>query len=155
MSGLLSLAFCGTVFWSQFGGAGRFDPYSVGPEGTWPSDVLVGLATTCLLIHGAQKSAVASGVVRLLSARPLVAIGTFSYSLYLVHHPVLQLASGVVRHLHLDSVPSFMLFVTVGGGGAVAVAYTFFLAFERPFLVHRKNETAAEVARDAALSPAP
>lgn len=48
---------------------------------------LVGAATACLLIDVSRSSPAA----RLLSRRPLVVLGTFSYSLYLTHAPVVQL----------------------------------------------------------------
>ncbi len=154
LSGLFGLAFVGAVFWAQGGGL-HFDPYSVNGEGQWPTDVIVGLATACLLIHGARRDAHPSPAIRLLSARPLVALGTFSYSLYLIHYPVLQHLRDAAVRLRLGPVPTFVLLVTLGVGAAVAAAYAFFLAFERPFLVRRRGETPAEVARDAALSPAP
>ena len=152
---LFGLAFVIEVLWSQVGSGQRFDPSADRLLNVWQADLIVGLATTCLLIHGAQRGGHASAPVRLLSARRLVALGTFSYSLYLVHHPVLRIVLDALLLLRLGTVTTFLLFVVFGVGVAIAAAYGFFLAFERPFLVRRGQEKPAETARDAALSPAP
>ena len=98
------------------------------------------------------------GLLPLLSWRPLVAVGSFSYSLYLTHFPLLMAIWAWARHIpylagHRHGAEAFLLLVEAPA--CIALAYAFFLAFERPFLTTRKKETPAELARDAALSPAP
>jgi len=71
---------------------------------------------------------------RLLSARALTALGAFSYSLYLIHHPILQIvyvSRPVVMQTPLRSV-GYMF--SVGLLMAIACSYVFFWFFERPFL---------------------
>jgi peptidoglycan/LPS O-acetylase OafA/YrhL len=109
-------------------------------------DACVGALACAALLGLAQGDGPAA---RALSWRPLVAIGTFSYSLYLVHFPLLSALRGLTHWAGRLSVFGLEVPLAVGG------AYLFFLAFERPFLTRRRGETPGEVAQDAALSPAP
>ena len=76
-----------------------------------------------------------SVAARTLSARPLDFVGRFSYSLYLVHVPIVALL--------MFSPPIANPFVKYAAVAGVIVpvtlvaAYLFFLAFERPFLTIR------------------
>ncbi len=91
-----------------------------------------------------------------LSWRPLVAVGTFAYSIYLIHAPLIQV---IWQYLlfPLQPHPLFRLMTlfVVGTPLIVGISYLFFLVGERPFLNTHKRETFAETERDAALSPAP
>ena len=105
---------------------------------------------------GAAASAEANWLNRILSWRPLVFVGTFAYSIYLIHAPLIQvLWQYVFVPLQSRPVPMFLALCFVGTPLIVGVSYLFFLACERPFLNRRKRETMAETERDAALSPAP
>lgn len=93
---------------------------------------------------------------RLLNGRGLVFIGTYAYSIYLVHMPLLVLLwHYAVQPLHLKPLTGDALLVCLGIPVILGAAYLFFLVGERPFLNTRRGETLAETARDAALSPAP
>ena len=63
----------------------------------------------------------------LLQSRPLTFVGAFSYSLYLIHAPML----GLLR-VFMPNV------VFVGLPAALVAGYLFFLAFERPLLGSRR-----------------
>lgn len=115
-------------------------------------DLLAGVGALSLLIAASREGM----LQRLLSWRPLVWAGTFAYSIYLIHAPLLQVVWQYALHpLHLAPVPTFLLLVTIGAATIVGASYLFFLACERPFLSTRRHEPLGEVARDAALSPAP
>ena len=122
----------------------------------WPvftQDILAGVAAFALLLAASQER---GWLQRLLSRRPLVWVGTFSYSVYLLHAPLLQVIWQYLLYpLHLGSIATFSLLVCLGTPLIVGLCYLFFLACERPFLNTRPHETPAETARDAALSPAP
>jgi len=84
----------------------------------------------------AQGTARTSRAIKLLSWRPLVFVGSFAYSLYLTHYPLITYLS-----LAVDRIPQLagmsrhtlpFTFVTVPL--LFASAYLFFLVFERPFL---------------------
>ena len=107
-------------------------------------DVLVGLATTCLIVSCA-RSAHAAGLdsdkrlpltLRLLESRWAISLGAFSYSLYLVHVPLVlklsQWSSG-----HFPPVRAFLVDLA-GIPFVLAAAYLFHLAFERRFTAGRR-----------------
>jgi peptidoglycan/LPS O-acetylase OafA/YrhL len=72
---------------------------------------------------------------RFLSLPPLVKLGTFSYSFYLLHAPVLQILwQFVTEPLGLSYAQTFTALMTVGLAIVLIASYAFFWAFERPFL---------------------
>lgn len=94
----------------------------------------------------------------ILSWRPLVLLGTFSYSVYLLHMPLLSLAHMLFRLRLLHALPEAAKFLLLIGPASLlilAVCFLFYLVFERPFLTSRRKAMLADMARDAALSPAP
>lgn len=100
------------------------------------NDTLVGLATACLLIfcqvcEGLPTSAGRPPILRLLSSRWAVALGGFSYSLYLLNYPLVALVYLATR----DSIasPEACLAVSLGAGVplVLAASYLFHLVFER------------------------
>lgn len=103
----------------------------------WHADYFVGLTTICLLVSIARPGT--NGMRTLLSARPLAFVGTFAYSIYLIHAPLLQVVWQYALHpLHLGAIVTFALLACVGGPLIVGGSYLFFLACERPFLTGRK-----------------
>jgi len=97
----------------------------------WPSDLIVGAAVALLFVT-AGGSAVPL-TARLLSLRPVVTLGTFSYSLYLIHGPMVLVAAALLLRLHAGTALSAVVY------GAliplvVGLAYAFYRVAERPFL---------------------
>ncbi len=72
----------------------------------------------------------------LLSWRPLVRIGTFAYSIYLMHAPILLIFVTLAAHLHSRALAIAAL-VGLGIPAIVGLCFLFFLVFERPFLTSR------------------
>jgi peptidoglycan/LPS O-acetylase OafA/YrhL len=133
----LFIAMALTVYWGVEVSEGRFHYL----------DLPIGIMACALLVDSSRWQP--SALTRFFSIRPLVFIGTFSYSLYLVHAPVLQLLWLYVLHpLGLDLSVMFALLMTAGLAIVLGVAYLFFRAFEAPFL-----GTRARVPAPAALSP--
>jgi peptidoglycan/LPS O-acetylase OafA/YrhL len=62
------------------------------------TDLIWGLAFYCLVIYAGGRSGAGGGW---LDSRPLVALGTISYSVYLIHEPLMRLAGGGLGLLHL------------------------------------------------------
>ncbi len=119
-------------------------------------DSLVGLSTVCLLVTISLRPA--SLVRRGLSYKPMMFVGSFAYSIYLVHAPLLQILwHYIISPLHLTPIHAFFVLELVGVPIIVSIAYLFHLAFERPFMtkpgVKIKTEVQAEAA--AIVNPAP
>jgi peptidoglycan/LPS O-acetylase OafA/YrhL len=105
------------------------------------TDALVALATALLLVYcsGAARDDApvrrpAPLVRRFLESRPMVVLGRFSYSLYLTHLPVLALCFLATRGVAAAAEGHLALMIALGTPAAMAWAYAFFWAFERPFL---------------------
>lgn len=100
------------------------------------SDLLVGMAAATLLIvlTGQAMSGARGRLLDWLESRPLVALGHFSYSLYLTHLPVLALCYYGLSTLHLPAIIQALLLWTIGPLLSLLVAYTFYLAIERRFI---------------------
>lgn len=78
------------------------------------------------------------GLVRLLDIRPLWALGSFSYSLYLIHAPiVVSVYLLLVAPSVPAGVPAFLVTLAVAVPLALLVARLFAGAFELPFQRHR------------------
>ena len=99
-------------------------------------DFFVGLWAMSLLVASGYTSE--TRLHRVLSWKPLAFLGTFAYSIYVIHAPLLQLIwLYIVRPLHLGANVSFISIFVVFIPLVVAGAYLFFLACERPFLTRR------------------
>lgn len=102
-------------------------------------DFLVGGATVCVMIFLTQ--ALQRGrrprALRLLEWWPLVSLGRFSYSLYLLHAPILALFFLLARELGLGMTSIQFFILGVGLPVSVLASYLFYLAFERPFVSPR------------------
>ena len=97
------------------------------------SDYPFGLA--CLAFLVAVGRSPESKIRAALSWRPLVFVGGFSYSLYLIHAPLIQLFwQYVLNPLRLGRDATFLLLVFAGTPLFVAAAYGFYWFCERPFL---------------------
>jgi peptidoglycan/LPS O-acetylase OafA/YrhL len=77
-------------------------------------------------------------VSRFFSWRPLVALGIMSYSLYLVHQPVIQLLAYLMQvHGHLSANMTFLALVLLLPV-ILLLAYGLFVTVERHTLQHRR-----------------
>ena len=99
-------------------------------------DLALGPAIACLLV------AVATGqparVVRLLDTRPLRSLGSFSYSLYLTHLPIVVAVNEFVLAGRIrQGVPSFLVSVAILVPGTILFARLFATWFELPFQRYR------------------
>jgi peptidoglycan/LPS O-acetylase OafA/YrhL len=117
-------------------------------------DILNGMLASVILIWFGKPDA--NYMREWLSWKPLAFVGTFAYSVYLIHAPLIQIVWQFgIRPFHKEPLVSYIFMVFVGIPLIIGTSYVFFLAFERPFLNTKKHETMAETARDAALEPAP
>lgn len=107
--------------------------------GYWKTDFLVGLATMALLVSLADSTSSVRArwpavVARALSDRRLVALGAFSYSLYLIHSPLLGLATIEMDRYGLEPAGRIAVLGLAVIPLLCVAAYGFHILFERPFL---------------------
>ncbi|HEX3467511.1 MAG TPA: acyltransferase family protein, partial [Candidatus Elarobacter sp.] len=118
----------------------------------WGADLIVGAAVAVFFV--ASSGLRAPLLARVLSLRPIVLLGAFSYSIYLLHGPFVELAGAVVRRAGEGVTAGAIVF------GALiplvlALAYGFYLLFERPFLSPALRAAIdAETAASETLHPA-
>jgi peptidoglycan/LPS O-acetylase OafA/YrhL len=105
------------------------------------SDVAVGLFAAGVLSLLALNST--SVFVRMLSLAPLSFVGTFAYSIYLIHAPLLQCEWQFFREMHVNDTEAFITGCFAGIPLIVAVSYLFYWFCERPYLMHRKSTSVA------------
>ena len=99
-------------------------------------DLAWGPAIGCLL--AAVATARPRRLVSVLDARPLRGLGSFSYSLYLTHAPiVIAVSYGLVLGRIPSGTPTFLVLTAVLVPLTVGFARLFAAAFELPFQRHR------------------
>jgi peptidoglycan/LPS O-acetylase OafA/YrhL len=112
-------------------------------------DLVVGLMAASALVLTSRDDK--SALQRALSWRPLVFVGGFSYSLYLIHAPLLQLLWQYVLYpAGVRSDTMFVLLMTLGLAVILGAAYLFFRAFEAPAM-----RAASRIRRDKVVAPLP
>jgi peptidoglycan/LPS O-acetylase OafA/YrhL len=73
-------------------------------------------------------------LLRLLESRGAVALGSFSYSLYLTHFPLVALCGRMTRSYEAPAELRLGVMLLLAVGLCVPVAYAFHRLFERPTL---------------------
>jgi peptidoglycan/LPS O-acetylase OafA/YrhL len=98
-------------------------------------DYVVGLFVAALLVWSANPNSVSH---RVLSAKWLAFCGTFAYSTYLIHAPLIELIwRYVIEPIHFSAFNSLCLMCLTAVPLVLLVSYGFFLLFERPFISKR------------------
>ncbi len=118
--------------WLAFGGGA----YALGTSKSHlASDVPLGIALACLCMLGTVGGG--GWLVRVLGAPLLATLGGFSYSLYLVHHPIEQVVYALRPAWVEGPWPLLGWLAAVGLPVMLALSWVFSLVFERPFLRRR------------------
>jgi peptidoglycan/LPS O-acetylase OafA/YrhL len=91
------------------------------------------LVNACAQLLTTSSEAQSSMLLWALSSRALVYLGGFSYSLYLVQHPVLRLAEKIVGRITSTRNANIAVHLLVVVPATIAVAWLFAELFERPF----------------------
>jgi len=109
-------------------------PYREGvtPDGAmWPADFAAGAAIALFFVAAARNERLLPA--RLLALRPVVLLGTFSYSLYLIHAPLVDVTGAALTRLHAGVAASALAYGILVPL-VLALAYAFYRGFERPFM---------------------
>jgi peptidoglycan/LPS O-acetylase OafA/YrhL len=114
---VLTFAFClaalaATCYWSPFAPV---------------TDILWGVSFGSLLISAGRPGSLAG---RCLAWRPLVQMGTISYSVYLVQSPVVRQLAVLLRDRHLAPTATLLLFEGVIAPLMLGVGWLFFRLVE-------------------------
>jgi peptidoglycan/LPS O-acetylase OafA/YrhL len=101
------------------------------------TDVIFGGAMACFLVHLTEtwkRGKPRFSFLAVFDSRPAIRLGVFSYSIYLMHAPVLSLLTQFLRSAGIDNEALYVLLLMVGVPLVIAVTYLFHLIFERPFM---------------------
>ncbi len=124
----------------------------LGPDAYVIGDTLEGLLMALLIIRLQQQSVIGiqSALCKVFESKPAIFLGAVSYSLYLVHWPVLSALHALIN-ARIPVNAEIGLTLTAEVLVSVAVAYIFFLCVERPFLSSRQRSAAVSTVPDADL----
>jgi peptidoglycan/LPS O-acetylase OafA/YrhL len=121
-------------------------------------DILFGAISAAFLILCSMSNSLTirkNSVLKILYWEPLVLIGTFSYSLYLIHPFLLQLLTQyMLAGMHLSVLGKTCFLIIIGTPLVVFISYLFFLVFEKPFLANTKKVKIGEAETIVAQNPA-
>jgi peptidoglycan/LPS O-acetylase OafA/YrhL len=107
------------------------------------SEMLAGATLTLWLIVWGRSTASISKSI--LQWGPLYLVGTFSYSLYLLHAPLIQIVWLTVIHpLHLTGLYGLFVLLAIALPVCIATSWAFFLVFERPFMSSHQRRAVVE-----------
>jgi peptidoglycan/LPS O-acetylase OafA/YrhL len=99
-------------------------------------DLAFGLAFACLLV--VMFSGGLAPASRLLTSRVGRGLGLFSYSIYLIHGPIVALLGKyVIGPTELPVLAQFFMFLVIGLPVVLVLCYGFHRLFEAPFLRYR------------------
>ena len=97
----------------------------------WFFDCWIALATACLLIFA--SAADGHWLLKCLSRRWLVGIGTISYSVYLIHDPLLAMMKIGLDRAGLGPYEQFGCYLAVGVPVVLGISWVFHSIFEKPY----------------------
>jgi peptidoglycan/LPS O-acetylase OafA/YrhL len=104
----------------------------------WLSESLLGIATAMLVMWLAGRPRAL--VHRVFTSRPSLGLGKMSYSLYLVHSPLLALGNLILLQYKLPLALHATLMYVVVLPFAIAVAFGFYWGIERHFMTAHQQE---------------
>lgn len=116
----------------------------------WPADIVVGAVCAIVLIRLTEVTRNGGGllprlVLRLLTSRPAIVLGSCSYSLYLLHSPMIHITDRIVPVDLLPAVGGAMAYFGVLLPTTFGVVWLFHLVLERPFLGEAARTTQASI----------
>jgi peptidoglycan/LPS O-acetylase OafA/YrhL len=96
-------------------------------------NILVGVGSAFLLTAATRSER--SIIRRMANFPPIVWVGGFSYSLYLLHFPLQQLIWQLfVQPYHLSKLTGFLIVALPGTATILLISFVFYRIFEKPFM---------------------
>ena len=118
--------------------------FSAGGQSWIIADLLMGISSFSILV--AIFSPEPNQFTKFLNLPFLVKLGAFSYSIYLVHMPLLQIfVQYVLKPLSLNSSLNFFLVLFIAIPMMVLASYVFFVICEKPFLSKNAQRNIAPI----------
>lgn len=112
------------------------------------SDAWMGAVLVCILYAGTISKRL--WLSKALSWGPLAGLGAMSYSLYLMHHPIMQTVY-LFRPSFIEGPLASTIYLSTAGMLVILIfCAVFWLVFERPF-ISRRAKRPREVAKDIPL----
>ena len=110
-------------------------------------DLVFGLFVACAIYLLFTAGGGAAGAARRpLTSRKMLRLGLFSYSIYLLHGPILGVLNKyLIGPLGIPALAKFGLLLVVGLPLVLVLCYGFHLLFEAPFLRHRGMRALREI----------
>jgi peptidoglycan/LPS O-acetylase OafA/YrhL len=103
------------------------------------SDLLFAAFSMSLLLYASKP--LPNPASSFFGAKPFAWLGSISYSLYLIHAPLLQLFQQVLlMPYHVTPVTTFVILAVVTVPLIIAFTYGFHFLFERPFMNTKPNQ---------------
>jgi peptidoglycan/LPS O-acetylase OafA/YrhL len=76
-------------------------------------------------------------IKKILSWKPIVLIGNFSYSLYLIHLPIIQIIHSITKSMNWTPQFQFIFYQGLVMPTCIALSYVFYRVAEKPFIKKR------------------
>jgi peptidoglycan/LPS O-acetylase OafA/YrhL len=118
-------------------------------------EIPLGMGVLCFMVYATRlmerRETRPPAVLRVLNSRVALWLGAFSYSLYLIHYPIVGGVDAVLLSHHVSPPVSAAILVSLIVVVPL-VAYGFFVIFERPFLA-RKSNLSSRIASAYSLPP--
>lgn len=106
------------------------------------ADIALGAAVASLIVWctaRAQQGEMPCTLVRVLDSPATLWLGNISYSLYLIHDPILAILLPMIRATGWSVEARFYANLLLGSAACLLAAYVFHRCFERPFLRARRE----------------
>jgi peptidoglycan/LPS O-acetylase OafA/YrhL len=101
------------------------------------TELMVGLAVSAIIVYYTLKEHAMQGrplLLRFLNGKVAVGLGAFSYSIYLIHSPILAAINLYTLNLEMTDNVRLVFMLLVAVPVSVSIAYVFYLLVERRFL---------------------
>jgi peptidoglycan/LPS O-acetylase OafA/YrhL len=127
---------------------------------SWLLDVGVGITVSFGLMSLTQSVMSGNGalnlrIVRTLQSKPIALLGAFSYSLYLIHAPLIALLALGIHRMQLSPLVGYVTLYAVGIPLGLTGAFLFYLAIERHCMGGRRaTRPARKTGQDVFAEPA-